>query len=44
MFSGLQQDFDTSKAKTELGFSPKSSVQAVKEAMMYLKENESLLR
>ena len=44
MFSGLQQDFDTSKAKTELGFSPKESAQAVKEAMIYLKENEYLLR
>ena len=44
MFSGLQQDFDTSKAKTELGFNPKESAQAVKEAMLYLKENGFLLR
>lgn len=43
MFSGLQQDFDISKAKTELGFNPKNSIQAVKEAMIYLKENESRL-
>jgi dihydroflavonol-4-reductase len=39
MFSGLQQDFDISKALTELGFNPKSSTQAVKEAMHYLREN-----
>ena len=44
MFSGLQQDFDTSKAKIELGFNPKNSSQAVREAMIYLKENENLLR
>ena len=40
MFSGLQQDFDITKAKTELGFNPKESIQAVKEAMVYLKENK----
>lgn len=39
MFSGLQQDFDTSKARNELGFNPKNSTQAVTEAMKYLKEN-----
>ncbi|MDE5469928.1 NAD-dependent epimerase/dehydratase family protein [Elizabethkingia meningoseptica] len=39
MFSGLQQDFDISKARTELGFIPKMPLQAVKEAMMYLSEN-----
>ena len=39
MFSGLQQDFDTTKARTELGFNPKSPVQAVKEAMQYLHTN-----
>lgn len=39
MFSGLQQDFDISKARTELGFNPKNSTQAVKEAMQYLREN-----
>lgn len=43
MFSGLQQDFDISKAKIELGFNPKNSNQAVTEAMKYLKENESRL-
>lgn len=41
MFSGLQQDFDISKARTELGFHPKNSIQAVKEAMIYLRKNEN---
>lgn len=36
MFSGLKQDFDISKARRELGFNPKSSEQAVKEALHYL--------
>lgn len=36
MFSGLQQDFDISKARTALGFNPKSPDIAVKEAMIYL--------
>lgn len=40
MFSGLQQDFVISKARKELGFNPKNSVQAIKEAMMYLREHE----
>ena len=40
MFSGLQQDFDISKARTELGFTPTGSAQAVKEAMIYLHEKE----
>ncbi|MVT11333.1 NAD-dependent epimerase/dehydratase family protein [Chitinophaga tropicalis] len=40
MFSGLQQDFDISKAKVELGFMPKSSVVAVKEAMLYLEAKD----
>jgi dihydroflavonol-4-reductase len=44
MFSGLQQDFDISKARKELGFNPKNSTQAVKEAMVYLLENEKYLR
>lgn len=44
MFSGLQQDFDISKARTELGFNPKNSVDAVMEAMHYLHENEERLR
>lgn len=39
MFSGLQQDFDISKARTELGFSPKSQIQVIKEAMYYLRKN-----
>lgn len=43
MFSGLQQDFDISKAKSELGFNPKSPVQAVKEAMLYLRANHDSL-
>ncbi len=36
MFSGLQQDFDISKARNELGFNPKKPDIAVKEAMIYL--------
>ncbi|MBB5636941.1 dihydroflavonol-4-reductase [Pedobacter cryoconitis] len=43
MFSGLQQDFDISKAQSELGFNPKSPVQTVKEAMLYLKANSDRL-
>jgi hypothetical protein len=39
MFSGLQQDFDISKAKRELGFAPGPSAGAVKDAMLYLKAN-----
>ncbi|HEV8512794.1 MAG TPA: SDR family NAD(P)-dependent oxidoreductase [Cyclobacteriaceae bacterium] len=42
MFSGLQQNFDTTKARNELGFNPKSPIDAVKEAMHYLQENEKL--
>ncbi|MES2064231.1 MAG: NAD-dependent epimerase/dehydratase family protein [Bacteroidota bacterium] len=41
MFSGLQQNFDITKAKTELGFDPKPPTQAVKDAMTYLKENKN---
>lgn len=41
MFAGLQQDFDISKSRTELGFNPRNPVQVVKEAMRYLRENES---
>lgn len=40
MFSGLQQNFDISKAKTELGFNPKKTTQAVIEAICYLQENK----
>ncbi|PJJ08084.1 dihydroflavonol-4-reductase [Flavobacterium sp. 1] len=36
MFSGLQQNFDISKARTELGFNPKKPEQAVTEALHYL--------
>ncbi|CAM3704525.1 NAD-dependent epimerase/dehydratase family protein [Sphingobacterium prati] len=43
MFSGLQQDFDISKARMELGFNPKSSEQAVKEALAYLMQHKELL-
>lgn len=41
MFSGLQQDFDISKARKDLGFNPKDSNLAVKEAMYYLRRNET---
>lgn len=43
MFSGLQQDFDISKSRKELGFSPKRPEQTVKEALAYLIENKNLL-
>lgn len=43
MFSGLQQDFDINKARTELGFNPKSSEEAVREALAYLMEHQELL-
>lgn len=41
MFSGLQQNFDLSKAREELGFNPKKPETAVKEAMQYLFNNHS---
>ncbi|MES2132928.1 MAG: NAD-dependent epimerase/dehydratase family protein [Bacteroidota bacterium] len=41
MFSGLQQNFDISKARKDLGFNPKISEQAVKEAMLYLREKKN---
>ncbi|SFZ89479.1 dihydroflavonol-4-reductase [Flaviramulus basaltis] len=44
MFSGLQQDFDISKARTELGFDPKSPKQVVIEAIKYLQENRTRFR
>jgi dihydroflavonol-4-reductase len=44
MFSGLQQDFDTSKAKTELGFSPKNSDIVLRESMLYLYANAGRLK
>lgn len=37
MFSGLQQDFDISKARNELGFEPKKPDIAIREAMIYLR-------
>lgn len=39
MFYGLKQDYDISKSKKELGFSPKSSKQALTEAISYLKND-----
>jgi dihydroflavonol-4-reductase len=39
MFSGLQQDFDGTKARKELGFNPKPSVEVVEEAMQYLMQH-----
>lgn len=36
MFSGLEQDFDISKAKNELGYNPKTPHEAIKYAMQYL--------
>lgn len=44
MFSGLQQDFDVSKARNELGFNPKKPEQAVAEALSYLIKNPEILR
>ncbi len=41
MFSGLQQDFDTGKARRELGFNPKKTEQAVREAMVYLRSKQT---
>lgn len=40
MFSGLKQDFDINKARTELGFKPKPTKQALEEAIMYLWDNK----
>ncbi|MDN5395579.1 MAG: hypothetical protein L0G39_06480 [Chryseobacterium sp.] len=42
MFSGLQQNFDISKARNELGFNPKAPELAVKEALDYLMKNKSI--
>nr|WP_315026848.1 NAD-dependent epimerase/dehydratase family protein [uncultured Chryseobacterium sp.] len=44
MFSGLQQDFDISKSRNELGFNPKSPEQAVKEALDYLMTKPEILK
>ncbi|PWW17710.1 NAD-dependent epimerase/dehydratase family protein [Chryseobacterium sp. AG844] len=43
MFSGLQQNFDISKARNELGFNPKNPEQAIREALSYLMEHKNLL-
>jgi len=42
MFSGLRQDFDISKAQSELGFSPKNQHNTLINAMQYLIENKML--
>ncbi|MBC9930228.1 NAD-dependent epimerase/dehydratase family protein [Chitinophaga qingshengii] len=44
MFSGLQQDFDISKSRNELGFQPKDNRQVVKEALAYLLAHPELLQ
>jgi len=44
MFSGLQQNFDISKSRNELGFAPKSPAKAVQEALEYLMKNPKLLK
>lgn len=44
MFSGLQQNFDTSKARTELGFNPKAPEQAVSEALAYLIQQQLAIK
>lgn len=44
MFSGLQQDFDISKSRKELGFNPKSTEQTLTEAFAYLMNNKELLK
>ncbi len=43
MFSGLQQNFDISKSREELGFNPKNAEVAVKEALEYLMKHKELL-
>lgn len=40
MFYGLKQDFDISKAKNELGFSPISSEETIKNAILYRWKNK----
>ena len=44
MFSGLQQNFDISKARTELGFNPKKPDEAVTQALAYLMAHKGLLK
>lgn len=43
MFSGLQQDFDISKSRNELGFNPKEPEHTIREALAYLMEHKNLL-
>lgn len=43
MFSGLQQNFDISKAKNELGFKPKDPELAVQQALEYLMKHKNIL-
>ncbi|MBO0931947.1 NAD-dependent epimerase/dehydratase family protein [Fibrella aquatilis] len=43
MLFGVPQDFDISQARRELGFTPKSPDQAVREALLYLKANYARL-
>lgn len=43
MFSGLKQDFDISKARTELGFNPTPTKEALKGALLYMWENKEHL-
>ncbi|ETZ23077.1 dihydrokaempferol 4-reductase [Pedobacter sp. V48] len=44
MFSGLQQNFDISKARKELGFNPKKPEKAVTDALAYLMGHQALLK
>jgi dihydroflavonol-4-reductase len=44
MFYGLEQNYDTSKSRNELGFSPKSSEKALVEAIEYLKNDWELTK
>jgi dihydroflavonol-4-reductase len=44
MLSGLQQNFDISKSRNELGFAPKSPAKAVQEALEYLMKHPELLK
>jgi dihydroflavonol-4-reductase len=43
MFWGLRLDYDTSKARRELGFQPRSVEQTVREAIHYLRQHPALL-
>ena len=39
MFYGLKQDYDISKSRLELGYNPKSSKEALQDALSYLKND-----